>query len=205
MDGDYDGVSLAAFRDGGGHRRVEFVQWSGPDPGVTGRVVDLDEEDRVKALVCVGPKRLPLRLREMDLRMIWRDTGARHVKAGWKRNQNQSRVAPHLLSLRDMWRVVECPDTVEPDLCCFLCGATQTNQIPIENARRCCLCLLCTHTACALRLAPSLQAQVARANRLEHEQREPLADESLTPIIPSVPPEGLCIPDEFTHSSRQAG
>ena len=108
-DGDFDGVSIVSYRpEGSSARNVEFMQWIAP--GVSGRVATLDEQRHVKAIVPVGPRRLPIPFAELDGTIICRDKKARHVKAQWKKNQDQSKMPDQLLRLLDMFRLAEDTD-----------------------------------------------------------------------------------------------
>lgn len=197
-DGIFRGVSLVAFKSKATDdcRIVRFISWS--TEGVSGRICDLDDENYIKPLVCVGSKRVPLKLSELDQNIVWRDTDVRHIKAKFKQQQRQSLVPPHLLRLLDMWELMENPATIasartrgQPT--CFVCNHSQSNQLPAEAAKQCCLCLLATHHACTEKLLPMLMSCVRSGPASVN------LDISL-PIWPS--PEFELLP-AFQQSTRQ--
>lgn len=199
-------MSLVSFqRDDHQFRSVEYLQWA--VEGESGRVAELDDIDRIKPIVCVGSKRVPLKLTEMDVRILWRDTGAKHIKANWKKNQQQSQMPGHLVRLRQMWRLVEQSnlnnhhqdnDGDEP---CFICNATHTNHFPVETAKQCCLCLLSTHVACAKRFSHLILSPGSASSSADG------ASHLLLPTLQESESEldlQRDLPTTFTTSPRQA-
>ena len=156
----------------------------------------------MKPIVCVGAKRLPLRFTaDMSLHIIWRDTGGRHIKAQWKRNQHQSRMPYNVVRLHSMWQIVEHVPLQRPDDTCFLCNKTHTNQVPVQKAFRCCVCLLATHVVCASEMSKEISDHVAS------EESSSLHGGLDSSLVPSVSESAVelrqKLPDKFTSSTRQ--
>lgn len=171
-DGDFRGVSLVSFvREvaddnndnadmGLGTRRVEIIHWTGNVPGITGRVVRMDDQNRLKVPVPVGENRVPIAFGGNSASIIWRDTGVKVVKAQWKKNQNQSTMPDHLLRLLDMFREAEGDSRATSPTKCFVCGDIDSKYLPIKQATRCCLCLMSSHEKCIDNIKQQLQLAI---------------------------------------------
>ena len=162
---DWDGVSLVSWMSSG-QRHTDFITWA--KPGYTGRVTSVDAAHQIKAVVPVGKHRTALQLRDMNMQILWRNTGVRHVRANWKRNQGQATVPDKLLRLQEMWQLAgkscfhadpsmsssaaasQTPSKNADDfqLTCYICNKIYPMQLPYTPAQRCCFCLLDAHESC---------------------------------------------------------
>ena len=215
-NGNFDGVSIVSFKPANqASRVVELVQWS--QEGVKGRVTTLDEEKRVKAIVPVGHRRLPIDFSDMTVasNIIYRDTGARSVKAKWKVNQAQSLMPDRLLSLLDMFRLAEGSVSSETaadggSLRCFICNSAQPRQLPLEPALRCSLCLLSSHKQCAPEIVQVLERAKQRRQGYVMQSASPtlasdMGSQSLQSLqLPLCAPADFIWPDAFRTTERRA-
>ena len=167
-DGDYNSASLVAFQSEG-KWKIEFFQWK--EPGISGRVSSMGEDKRLKSIVAVGSRRLPIQLSETNGHILWRNTGARVVKSQWKRNQEQSLVPDslrrfcHMAKLACGLDIADAADAArsssDSDIC-FLCNKASSSTLPVEKARRCCLCMLASHRKCCDEVVRCLGELVSR-------------------------------------------
>ena len=213
--GDFDGVSIVSYKPAGqASRVVELVQWLHSQEGIKGRVANLDEEKRVKAIVPVGSRRVPIDFSELTLasNIIYRDTGARSVKAKWKVNQAQSQMPDRLLSLLDMFRLAEGAMSSETavdggPLHCFICNSVQPRQLPLEPALRCSLCLLPSHRQCVPEILQGLEGakQRRQARLMQSSLPTPESDtESQCFQVPLSAPSDFAWPAAFRAPGRRA-
>ena len=209
-DGDFSGVSLVELGfPGEDVRRVEFFQWT--EPPSAGRIATLDQANRIKAIVPVGSRRLPLQLNDLSAFIIWRDTGVKHVKAQWKKDQQQSQMPQYLLRLKDMWTTANDPSFnslafADHHPVCFLCGLENTNQFPVQPAKPCCLCLMASHVACVREILPSLRAEAmadvaTSGNTLQPAHGDRVGDEACL-ATPRPVLQGFNLPRNFMECDR---
>ena len=204
-NGDFDGVSIISYKpERCDSRAVALVQWT--EEGVQGRIASVDDERRVKAIVPVGTRRVPLDFASMDLSIIYGDTGARHVKAKWKHHQAQSQLSEHLRRLFRMFSLAEGASDNELSECgnplqCFICNSVQAKQLPLEPARCCPLCLLCSHDRCTSDVVEVLQHQ-GRSSVQGSDQAGQRCQPQLFGL-PLCPPVAFSWPSAFQTTPRR--
>lgn len=157
----FDGVALVSWTSSSSaSTQVEFIQWT--EPGIKGRIADLDEDGCLKPIVAVGQKRIPIDFRGVALntRIVWQDTFVKPVRAAWKKNQSQGKMHSHLIKLREMWSLAAnpCQRRSETHSRCFICSQIKSPQLPDHPSLRCSLCLLVSHESCLSVVASSLHS-----------------------------------------------
>ena len=214
---DWDGVSLVSWISSG-QRHTDFITWA--KQGHTGRVTSVDLESRqIKAVVPVGKYKTALPLRDMNMQILWRNTGVRHVRANWKRNQGQATVPDKLLRLREMWQLAaksgsdvntgvsssaapsQLPkkDAEDFQLTCYICNKIYPVQLPYTPARRCCFCLLDAHESCLCTVTTVVeQLCVSSARSVSRPTGSCVSSETSTATVEPPPVlDGAELPDIF--------
>ena len=223
-DGDFNGVSLVSYQQNPSagspcQRRVEIINWQNKSKSVqpsceTGRVISMDADNRLKVPVNVGAFKDPIDFRSRHPNIIWRDTGVKVVKAQWKRDQQQSTMPKHMLTVLDMFREAEGDSRQPTNDPCIVCNEVDSKQLPIRKAVRCCLCMLSSHQHCvaslqgmlkeALKSAVQVKARPAGADN----QSLSSSSSSFGPqpsLLPLKLPESFRLPDCFAPTRRDVG
>ena len=158
-----------------------YIQWT--DPGVKGRVADVTADNRLKCIVPVGKKRIPLDIAALRGEILLPSAGAKIVKdkqyAQARHLHHPSQVPDEVLRFIRMWQTsqhrgadsdmnisaqVLLADTADT---CFVCsGGVQESDADSDadaglQLSVCPFCLLCSHASCAQRLSQSKAGQQA--------------------------------------------
>ena len=150
-------------------------------------------KNRLKSIVHVGGARTPIDFTSNQSQIIWRDTGAKIVKAQWKRDQHQSTVPLHILKVLDLYREAE-GDSRQSQSPCFVCSRVETRQAPIRKAVRCALCLLSSHSSCLEEQMRLLKESHGSSQKREQHH-----------ILPLKPPTNFVIPRCFVSRCEWVG
>jgi hypothetical protein len=124
-------------QDEGEGPQVCYVQWA--VPGVSGRIADLDEHDRVKCIVPVGGKRMPKDFSNAEVIHPGIDVSAERTRG--RNGQDRPQVPEDIVLLSQMWKTALrspgdlqsvflgpcslCKEEEQPEVACFLCAVCQ--------------------------------------------------------------------------------
>jgi hypothetical protein len=168
------GLSLVALPENASEGpQTVLVQWT--SPGAEGRVADLDSEFRVKCIVAVGNKRVPLKLSHAEI--IHPSTGVFMERTRGRKGAERPALVPDMLRLLRMWRIAQqrtCGEdtaatSVDVSLSCALCSAAECSDSALGACKQCAVCMLFWHPSCAeevvqCQLTPRLQAEAASSS-----------------------------------------
>ena len=170
-----EGVSLVGIPSTGdegsptGFSDFVLVQWT--IPGKRGRIADVDEHNFIKCIVPVGAKKEPLKLDELEAKIIIPRTGAYVIRerrnATLRSQANLNRLPDDLVRLLNILRAgqsnMEDSDLESLDVC-FCCGHGELGDLahhsalevsgvmadvhPSSRCTVCPFCLLCSHDEC---------------------------------------------------------
>lgn len=199
------GVSLIVHPHTGD---LACIQWA--VTGKTGRVADVDDNNYLKCIVPVGPKRVPLDLEEAQILIPAAGAFAlrerRTAMEARRSKVDLNRLPDDLLRFMEMWRASNSLSPMAEN--CFICGAAELSACPtsVENEvgeeltqtqlALCPMCLLCSHPQCCWQLScDSGQHMRPLDNTLD------LEDARLTSLFPAIFNEG----DSDSAERKQRG
>jgi hypothetical protein len=161
-------IKLADHKVHGDENQVVFVHWANTR-AMSGRVIELDDEHRVKSIVCVGKLRHPTDYSTAVL--LAPDCGVSMRRMGGPRGQLRPAMPYQWVKLRTMWRIAlgmascirihlapgeqhsTARHAVIPDPCALcnllVVGPSDVDKAEVEDMSTCPLCVANYHTGCA--------------------------------------------------------
>lgn len=113
-----------------GNQQAKFVHWQ--NPGQSGRPVELDQQGRVKALVCVGRLKNAIDLSTMYV--IHPDVGVPMLRVRGYKMMERQQMPPDMIRLQSMCEKAlafqsDQSEILPAEKCCLLCGI-RVSQVP---------------------------------------------------------------------------